>query len=84
MIIDWLLGWSKKHPAVITQMLHVWHIYQHLPHKWPSFVGKSTPGVVRSPSAGRLGAAAWLGRAALEHLERARGSSPHVQDGVLK
>ena len=25
-----------------THMLHVWNIYQHLPHKWPSFVGKST------------------------------------------
>ena len=23
-------------------MLHVWNIYQHLPHKWPSFVGKYT------------------------------------------
>ena len=20
-------------------MLHVWNIYQHLPYKWPSFVG---------------------------------------------
>ena len=23
-------------------MLHGWNIYQHLPHKWPSFVGKYT------------------------------------------
>ena len=23
-------------------MLHVWNIYQHLPHKWPSFVGNYT------------------------------------------
>jgi hypothetical protein len=23
-------------------MLHVWNIYQHLPHKWPSHVGKYT------------------------------------------
>ena len=23
-----------------TQMLHVWHIYQHLSHRWPSFAVK--------------------------------------------
>jgi hypothetical protein len=23
-------------------MLHVWNIYHHLPHKWPSYVGKYT------------------------------------------
>ena len=25
-----------------THMLHVWNIYHHLPHKWPSYVGKYT------------------------------------------
>jgi hypothetical protein len=25
-----------------AHMLPVWNIYQHLPHKWPSFVGKYT------------------------------------------
>jgi hypothetical protein len=25
-----------------AHMLHVWNIYQHLPHKSPSFVGKYT------------------------------------------
>ena len=27
---------------MITHMLHVWNIYQHLPHKWASFFGKYT------------------------------------------
>ena len=25
-----------------THRIHVWNIYQHLPHKWPSHVGKYT------------------------------------------
>jgi hypothetical protein len=31
----------------LTHMLHVWNIYQHLPHKSPSFVGKYTSTMVR-------------------------------------
>ena len=33
---------QKKRDITHTHMLHVWNIYQHLPHKWPSFVGKYT------------------------------------------
>ena len=28
--------------VLISQIIHVWYIYLHLPHKWPSFVGKYT------------------------------------------
>ena len=31
----------------LTHILHVWNIYQHLPHKSPSFVGKYTSTMVR-------------------------------------
>ena len=34
-----LMQWLCYSP----QMLHVWNIYQHLPHKWPSFVGIYIP-----------------------------------------
>ena len=27
---------------IYTQMFHVWYIYLHLPHKWPSHVGEYT------------------------------------------
>ena len=33
---------QKKRDITHTHMLHVWNNYEHLPHKWPSFVGKYT------------------------------------------
>ena len=38
-------SYTSKWPQCVSSkahMLHVWNIYQHLPHKWPSFVGKYT------------------------------------------
>ena len=37
-----LIVCKKKRDITHTHMLHVWNNYQHLPHKWPSFVGKYT------------------------------------------
>ena len=34
------LAWEPR--ITYTHRIHVWNIYQHLPHKWPSFVGKYT------------------------------------------
>jgi hypothetical protein len=35
------------HGSKVSHMLHVWYIYQHLPQKTPSFVGKYTSSMVR-------------------------------------
>jgi hypothetical protein len=40
---SWILVKRLLHSKINkSHMLHVWNIYQHLPYKWPSHVGKYT------------------------------------------
>ena len=79
-----------------THMLHVWNIYQHLPEKSPSFVGKYTStmgciwdmtGGINIHSRGDFGAAngSKMSTQVLPKLHRLLlfGRSSHCQAGLL-